>query len=156
MKKTIKKLASLFLAVLMIMSICSLTAFAANDVDTADDDDTATNVTVDLDTLLPADDTSIPEEDTLLASAVNKSIYSDSWTLIYTGKGVDRWLHITPWTVPNVFTIKMLGYGGSNDVLYQETFTTMGTTHWFVGSDVRQVLLMGVPGGAVTVTDTEH
>ena len=83
-----------------------------------------------------------------------KNVCSYSYTLIYTGKGADRWLHISPWTTPNVLTIKMVDYQG--DVVWLETFTATYTTHWFIGSNVKYVYLMGSPGGAIEVSDTEN
>ena len=64
-------------------------------------------------------------------------------------------LHITPWTTPNRFTIRMVDYQG-NTVWRQSFDTTGGTTHWFVGANVKRVYLTGIPGGVVDVTDTEH
>ncbi|MBR2766797.1 hypothetical protein IKD67_01795 [Candidatus Saccharibacteria bacterium] len=83
-----------------------------------------------------------------------KSIYSDIETLIYTGNGSDRWLHITPWVTPNTFTIRMVDYSGTT--VWNQTFYTTGTTDWFIGSNVRYVYLQGIPGGVVQVTDTAN
>ncbi len=71
-----------------------------------------------------------------------KSIYSDIETLIYSGKGTDRWIHITPWVTPNTFTIRMVDY--SNTTVWNQTFVTTGTTHWFVGSNVKSVYLLSL------------
>lgn len=83
-----------------------------------------------------------------------KSVYSNTETLIYIGNGSDRWLHITPWVTPNYLQIRMVDYQGNT--VWLQYFTATDTTHWFVGSNVRYVYLMGVPGGVVEVRDTEH
>ncbi len=81
-------------------------------------------------------------------------VYTYTDTLVYTGIGSDRWLHITPWLTPNRLTIKMVDYSGTT--VWNETFDTTGTTHWFVGSNVQYVYLRGLPGGTVTVTNTAN
>ncbi len=87
--------------------------------------------------------------------ATSIGIYSDVETLVYTGKGTDRWLHITPWLMPNQLTIRMVDYNGST--VWEETFyMTEGATHWFVGSNVKYVYLHGTPGGVVNISDTAH
>ncbi len=93
-------------------------------------------------------------ENTIMPAA-SIGIYSDVETLVYTGKGTDRWLHITPWLMPNQLTIRMVDYSGST--VWEETFyMTEGATHWFVGSNVKYVYLHGTPGGVVNISDTVH
>jgi len=87
------------------------------------------------------------------AAKGNKNIYI-SYTLIYSGNGSDRWLHISPQITPNTLSIKMVDY--NNNTVWEEQFTANGTTHWFVGSNVKSVYLKGVPGGVVYVSDTAN
>ena len=42
-----------------------------------------------------------------LAASVRKNIYTDRKTKIYTGKGVDRWIHITPDDILGMVIISM-------------------------------------------------
>ena len=93
-------------------------------------------------------------QDKVVLTRSQKGICSYTETLIYTGKGRDRWLHISPWLTPNNFVIRMVDYQGIQ--VWWQYFTTVGTTHWFVGSNVKYVYLSGIPGGVVDVTDTEH
>ncbi len=88
-----------------------------------------------------------------LAVSVRKNIYTDKKTTIYTGKGVDRWIHISPDNTSSTFTIFMETYSGH--IIYSQIFKANKVTHWFVGSDIRFVYLQGTPG-SVYITDTEH
>lgn len=137
---------SLIVVMAMMLGVTSITAMAA---EPEVDDVYATQVALEESTI-EID----PVPDGVASLSSSKGIYADKETLIYAGKGVDRWLHITPWLTPNTFTIRMVDYSG-NTVWYQ-TFVTTGTTHWFVGSNVRFVYLKGLPGGVVDVTDTAN
>ncbi|MDO4611478.1 MAG: hypothetical protein Q4B34_01295 [Candidatus Saccharibacteria bacterium] len=75
-------------------------------------------------------------------------------TLVYTGKGSDRWLHITPLTTPNRLTLRMVDYQG--ETVWDKPFVANGTTDWFIGSNVQYVYLSGLPGGVVNVWDTAN
>lgn len=88
-----------------------------------------------------------------LAASVRKNIYTDRKTKIYTGKGVDRWIHITPDNISGRVIISMETYEGK--IIYTEEFDVSKTTHWFVGSDIRFVYLHGKIG-SIYVSDTEH
>lgn len=145
MKKTLSRT---FLAILLLVAFTygvSTTAFA---VEVAD------NISLQSSQTSNAGEIVEEERNEARATRSSKSIYSDIETLIYTGRDVDRWLHITPWTTPNRFTIRMVDYQGNT--VWEETFKTSETTHWFVGSNVRYVYLKGIPGGVVDVSDTEH
>ena len=88
-----------------------------------------------------------------LAASVRKNIYTDRKTKIYTGKGVDRWIHITPDDILGMVIISMETYEGK--IIYTKEFDVSKTTHWFVGSNIRFVYLYGKPG-SIYVSDTEH
>lgn len=88
-----------------------------------------------------------------LAASVRKNIYTDKKTKIYTGKGADRWIHITPDNILGRVIISMETYEGK--IIYTKEFDVSKTTHWFVGSNIRFVYLHGKPG-SIYVSDTEH
>ncbi len=142
--KRISKKAALILAITILFSSNTVTFAAANH-------DLGNGYS----TSIKSANEGINSTSRVLSSSTNKCISSYMETLIYSGKGSDRWLHITPWTTPNRFTIRMVDYQG-NTVWRQSFDTTGGTTHWFVGANVKRVYLTGIPGGVVDVTDTEH
>lgn len=88
-------------------------------------------------------------------SSAEYAIYADIKTAIYHGNGQDKWLHITPSQTPNNFIIYMEDRSG-HYVWEQQFIMNGGTTHWFVGANVKTVYLEGVPGGPVTVSVTNH
>lgn len=148
MKRLSKRVLSSVLTIAMLLSAMSTTAFAAE----TEESEVYVSNTINSGT----ENANIVSEvgDTIALASGQKSIYSDIETLIYTGKGVDRWLHITPQLTPNTFTIRMVDYNGST--VWNERFATTGTTHWFVGANVKYVYLKGIPGGVVTVSDTAN
>ena len=131
-----KRLVSI-ISVVLALSIClcsvGLTAFAENGFDT------------------PADDPIEP-------SPYQYSIYVNTdpnadGTKIYTGVGSAKWLHISPWTTPSTFEIRMYDYSGER--VWKEIFTATETTHWYIGANVQYVYLKGGPS-AVDVWATNN
>ena len=88
-----------------------------------------------------------------LASSVRKNVYTDKRTKVYTGKGIDRWLHISAKSPSGMITILMETYDG--EIIWSKNFNANETTHWFIGSNIRYVYLEGTPG-YVYVSDTAH
>lgn len=147
MKKLFVKAVSSFLVLTLLICGISMPAFAAEQQPSESDVLEFVAAGEDAD-----NDSSDAEK--ILPTRAYKGIYSYTETLIYTGKGADRWLHITPWNTPNTLRIRMVDYQGNT--VWQETFVANDTTHWFVGANVKYVYLKGTPGGVVEVSDTEH
>ena len=127
--KKISRTLAIMLALILILGVSCPLAFADDSLET-------------------------PVDDPIEPAPVEKSVYSDIQTRIYTGIGKAQWLHITPLVTPNALIITMIDYSGVT--VWQESFTAMGVTHWYVGANVQYVYLKGFPGGVVTVTNTDN
>lgn len=104
----------------------------------------------------------LSEENTLNASSeadnvqlrTSRAVYTDIPLTIYTGTGTERWVHLVVQSQPGVpIRLWMEGYNGG--LLYEDYIRGAGTTHWYVGSNVKYVKIQGGPS-AVNYSNSEH
>lgn len=124
-----KKAITMAVALMLLLSAAAIPAFAL--------DDTTRLVA-------PADG----------SKASTKYVWSDQWTLAYTGVGSAKNLAIANYS--NFYLdIRMVDYSGT-EVWYQyHTMSPNGTGYYYVGSNVKYVYLMvsdGVGAGYVEIT----
>ena len=100
-----------------------------------------------------AEDLDSHTDNIVLASGTYYNIYTDIQTKIYTGNRTEKWLHIRS-DKSNVFILTMIDYNGGT--VWDKPFNSNGTTHWYIGSNVRYVYLIGSKPDRVYVTVTNN
>lgn len=81
-------------------------------------------------------------------------VYTDRPTTVYYGNGTERWLHITT-KIAFGLPIKLWMEDYNGKTQWTDSINGSGTTHWYVGANIRYVYLQGGPC-ALNVTDTAN
>lgn len=99
----------------------------------------------------PANDSISSEEDAIITEDTAETlqpraytVYTDRDLTIYTGSGSARWLHITVYNLPTI-SIRILMEDYNGQTVWTDYNRNTGTTHWYIGANVRTVKLRGRP-----------